>query len=196
MQEGPTTIGASGTAARRMARTSDYVLAAALLVSWLVPIVWKGLTQREFMLMPHPLRDLHNVACLFTNRVGAWYQHYIGVKHVGSPRWRNVPMDELSRHNPFGYRSRIDWYLEGDPRTPEERSRYEHLSEWVKNRYERMHPDLGKVAKVRIYRAHFPVGSDQLALPDGHWVKPPPETVHRDNVRVLHEQVFVSEPVP
>jgi hypothetical protein len=146
--------------------------------------------------MPLPVRDLHNVACLFTHRVSYWYQHYIGVRHVGSEEWHDVPMEELSRHNPFGFRSRIDWYLEGDPRTPLEKARYSHLAEWVKNRYQRLHPEQGKVAAVRIYRAHFYVGTEALARPQGHWVKPPPETVDPKHVRVVYDQTFVDEAVP
>jgi hypothetical protein len=99
-------------------------------------------------------------------------------------------MQEFSQHNPFGHRTRIDWYLEGDPRRPEEKPRYEHLSIWMKNRYEQRHPEQPKVAALRIYRAYFHVGTEAMARPEGKWVRPPPETVDPKDAGIVHTQTF------
>jgi hypothetical protein len=178
---------------RRMARPYDYVIAFLFVTVWLAGILYKGLTSRDIEFLPFPFRDLHTVACLFTNRVGAWYQHYVGVRHVGSPNWYPVPMSELSQMNPFGYRTRIDWYLEGDPRLASERPRYEHLMEWTKNRLERLHPEKPPIAQVRLYRVYFDTGSELLANPDGNWVKPPPESIDPGEARVVHTMTFVED---
>lgn len=126
--------------------------------------------------IPTTLMYFHNVSCLFTHSAERWSFYNIQVLVDGRDDWITLPDESFSPMTPFGHRSRLDRMIGQfsiNPKHLGDRQKTE-LSQWVKARYEELHPADGTVKAVRYTYISFPVG-EELAAERGPWVKRTPE---------------------
>jgi hypothetical protein len=167
-----------------LAGWKDYVLSAAFILLWLIPIAYVGLFNRP---MPFPGRtqatapryfpeyidNLHRVTCLFTRRVGEWSNYYFQVQLEGSPGWIEVPQEDYGQARLFGYRTRLFRMLRSWSPVDRRTRQTQALAEFIKTRHEQLYPELPDVEAVRFVLVLYTAGEDALAHPPGRWERPP-----------------------
>ena len=173
----------------RLAGRRDYALAAAVLLLWLLPMGWSGLTDRSLTFLPDSVRNLYRVACLFPDSLPEWRNYYVQVLERDSWQWRTVPRDLYSRMRPFGHRTRVDFFLNRWRAGRRGGLQARALSDYILARYAAVYPErAAQVAAVRVLAASYPTGEEPLSYPDGRWRRPPLEQVPRRQVGVLFTQ--------
>ena len=134
----------------------------------------------------HPrLSFQYTAAGLFTHRVGPWTQMQIQVQHEGVAPWKTISTAELSPMGAFGYRQRLDRILQethGRRVGDEVRQR---LAGWIAQKYEKQHPEQGKVTAVLFGQTVWASNSADLANPSGHWEPLPPAGSQPTRLQVL-----------
>jgi len=179
-----------------MAGRRNFILAAIYVTLWLFPVANAGFTCEAIRGLPRYLNDIWRVSCLFTDRVPSWGTYYFQVRLSGQETWIDVPTSDLSTMKPFGHRSRLDFMLsEATSRTNGDVIRFE-MAEFVKKRYELLHPSEPDVAAVRFLQARWAVGEPMLAQPKQHWIVPPLDQVEEWRRRVGYERIFETPGMP
>ncbi len=189
----------------RICSRRDGWMAYLFMVLWLAPVLIVALTNRGFpysMLtrigVPHSIskevlnfaNNMYRVSCLFPKRITRWGNYYYLVRREGEREWISVPEHELARLKPFGYRTRLKRMLDGIGDKDAARARYKAMAEFIKERYEARHPEGPPVVAVRLVRAVYLTGSDEMARPAGRWQRPPFHEVDSDRIELISTHNF------
>lgn len=165
----------------------DFLCCAFLIVVWVFPIIYTGLTLRKINLFPSCIRYFQSIGALFTHRVNIWPMPYIQILREGESTWLTLPEEEYFRLKTFGYRTRLFEALYYATNIPDyERKSYQtqaELARWVAERYRQLHPGDPKPVSVRFVAGlHF---ADPQNPPAGHWQPPPYESFPKDKTYIL-----------
>lgn len=193
------------TIPKRMCSTSEGWLAYFFMVFWLVPVMIVAVTNTGFPYttltrvgVPRPIakdvlnfaNNMYRISCLFPKRISQWGNYYYLVRREGEREWVSVPVEELSRLKPFGYRSRLKRMLDGIGDKKAAQVRYKAMSQFIKERYEALHPNESPVVAVRIVRVVYLSGSEEIAKPQGSWERPPFHEVRPEQIQLITTQKF------
>ncbi|MBZ0165160.1 MAG: hypothetical protein K8I00_00035 [Candidatus Omnitrophica bacterium] len=193
---------------QRLCSSRDGWFAYLFMVFWLVPILIVGLINKPFPYrmftgigVPYRIsrevlnfaNNMYRISCLFPKRVGSWGNYYYLVLLEGEKEWVSVPEEELSRLKPFGYRTRLKRMLDDARSDQTGKLRRQAMAEFIRDRYETLHPDTPRVAAVRFMRAVYLTGSDTIAKPAGHWQRPPFHTIPTEQLRLVSTHQFKDE---
>lgn len=188
-----------------LARPFDVFWAVLFLAFWLLPIFYVGFFKRSFPLQKlevlglpsHAAEQVHKfannnyrIACLFTDRVEGWGHYYFQARLVGQRQWINLDDSDYALLKPFGYRTRLHRMLSQTSITPAGDPRRQSIAEFVKQRFETLYPEEGKIEAVRVLRAGFKSGDPAIALPAGHWAKPPLFIIPSHHYKLMFEHQF------
>jgi hypothetical protein len=176
-----------------LAGRRNFVLSAIYVVFWLLPVAQQGFTCRLINGLPKYLNDLYRVSCLFTDRVPSWSNYYLQVRLRGEMEWRDVPMEDYSSMPPFGHRTRISHLITESPARSNGEIIRQELADFIKARYELLHPMDPQVAGVRYIRARYSVGEPIIARPAGYWKVWPLETVEEWRRQIVFTRSFEGD---
>lgn len=167
----------------------DYLLFWALVLLWIVPVAWVGATSQRMPLVGRFVNHLSRISCLFHRRVSDWNEYHIQVQ--GEPRlgWFDVPIEDYSSMQPFGYLTRLHRVLSRSSTCAHGMLQRQRLAEFIKRRHEALHPRTAKVTSIRFVVVKHAVG-DALARQSGHWVRQPLGTVSQQDRRLFSTHFF------
>lgn len=152
-------------------RWTERLLLVAFILGWLAPIAWVGLTREPVPFTGRWLNNNYRVSCLFPEAVAGWTSYYLQARLEDSLEWRPLRETDYTQMEPFGHRTRLDRMLGQSVDEPHGMLQRQRIAEFVKTRYERLHPSGPRVDAVRFVYVRFPVG-DSLLLAPGPWRKP------------------------
>ncbi len=177
---------------RQLSRTNA-VLAALFFCLWLFPVFYVGFFKksfpyygvvRRFGIQPDAafeaskyMNNLYRIACLFIYRENDWSNYYFQVQLKGGEHWIEVDESILSIMNSTGYDTRLPRILRFVAAPDSGLALQKSLAEFVQDRYGKVNPEAPEVVSVRAVRVRYDSGSEELAMPEGHWTKPPLETI-------------------
>lgn len=176
-----------------VANTPDYLLFLAFMVVWILPLLWAGTVFKPIPFAGKYLNDQIITACLFTNRVSHWTTYYIQVQSDVNPEWVSVAVRDYFPMQPFGYMSRMHVMVSRSVNARRGMLLRQRMAEFIKVRYEELDPRGAEPVSVRFVVIFTPVG-EELASQTGHWVKPPLDTISRNQWRVLSTHFFDGRP--
>ena len=164
----------------------DYLLSSAFVVLWVLPILWVGIThQKRVPLVGDFLNHNYGIACLFPDRSTGWNDYHFQVRLENRTKWFETPESDYTRMEPFGHRTRLHRMLGLSARQPHGMLQRQHMAEFIKTRYEYLHPESPKIAAMRFVYVHYKA-SDDAAKQKGRWVTPPLSAAKRFYVRSTH----------
>lgn len=141
-----------------LADRPDYLLCIFFLIVWLAPMTWVGLTHRSIPVAGKYLNNLYRVAGLFTKKVNNWSDYYCQIRLEGETDWRDLP-ESYSAMKTFGDRSRLFFVVSNSLRAPNGMDHRQRMAEYVRQRFERDHPQFPKVLSVRFLHVTYPCGA-------------------------------------
>lgn len=192
---------------KRICTGRDGWLAYLFMVLWLAPIVIVAVTNKGFPYkiltgigVPYSVsrevlnfaNNMYRVSCLFPDRLSRWGNYYYLVRRAGEREWISVPEEDLARLKPFGYRSRLKRMLDGIGNDDAAKARRQAMAEFIKQRYEARYPNEPRVVAVRLVRAVYLTGSDEIAKPEGRWQRPPFVEVEKDRLELISTHNFTE----
>ncbi len=165
----------------------DFLCCFVLIVGWVIPIIYTGLTHRKILLFPSAVRYFQTIGDLFTHRVQVWPMPYIQIRTEANPGWMTLPEEDFFRLKTFGYRTRLFEVLYYATNVPDyERKSHEtqaELAQWIAKRYTKLYPGNPKPVAVRFVAGlHF---ADPQNPPQGHWQPPSYEAFPKDKTYIL-----------
>lgn len=172
-----------------LATRRDYLLFVAFVVLWIVPLSWAGAWRSvRVPLVGKLLNNLYRVSCLFANAPRVWRVYYVQVRQVGSQQWVDAPITDFSRQQPYGHITRLHRFLVHS-RGQRGALLRQRMAEFVKQRYEELHPGSREIVSVRFVFVSLRVG-DELAHQTGAWRMPSLDSFSEDERRVRSTHFF------
>ncbi len=139
---------------------------------WLVPIAYVGITNRPIPAGGKYLNYLWRIAALFPSRSNAWDDYFYQVRLHGSEDWIEVSHEQLGTMRPFGAGNRIHRIMAQGGGDQNRAAVLRSVGDFVRRRFESLHPESEKVSEVRFLRVRYPVGSPRLTRTPGRWEIP------------------------
>jgi hypothetical protein len=100
------------------------------------------------------LQHQYRVACLFTHSQSRWTTYHVEVQHVGDGTWRELSMAGYFDMTVFGERSRLHRMLGQSYRKTKGEKRTDDIARWIRERYDRFHPDGPALGGLRFTAVH------------------------------------------
>jgi len=163
---------------------TNIALAIIFLLLWIAPIIFIGLTLKPILFLPPYFSYQSNISCLFESEALGWSNTYFQIQLKGQQQWLNVPEEDYTQLEPFGYRTRLGFILSINYNSDfkDLESRRDQLAVFIKRRYEEINPtDI--VGAVRFLRIEYPLG-DNIPFPNNHWLRPSLETIPSDQYKI------------
>jgi hypothetical protein len=158
------------------------LLILLFLGSWILPVIYAGLFDRQAPWLPNWLGRWSNVSRLFSYESEAWAVYGVRVRCEGEPP-HYVDEKEFFHFRPFGYRSRFQRAL--DISTQADR---ETLAEFLRRKIEESRPGC-RVRSIEFIEYPYSVGK---ASNSGRYH--PPAISEVSDLRVISVHEFQSEP--
>lgn len=133
----------------RLVSWYDGLASTALVVVWLLPVLWTGATHRDVPLASRWMQQQYRVACLFLESLEAWGSYFVQVQHEGSSAWVELNLRGIFDMTVFGFRSRLHAILDETYEQPKGELRMAAIAEFIRRRYDEIHPLGPKLAALR-----------------------------------------------
>lgn len=176
-----------------VAERPDYFLCGLFILVWLLPITWVGMTKKSVPLVGTYANDMYRVASLFTKRSQGPVDYYFQVQFEDGWDWENISKRDYSKIIMSGNRTRIDRMLQDSVYSPRGMKQRQQLAEYIKEQYERQHPDHSKIDSFRYLIVFFPVG-EMLVNRKGGWTEWPIEKIPEKQQTELSVHYFDGRP--
>ena len=176
----------------------DFLCCFLLILVWVIPVIYTGLTHRKILLFPSGVRYFQSIGDLFTKRVHVWPMPYIQILRQGDQTWMTLPEEEYFRLKTFGYRRRLFEVLYYATNIPDYERKSSHtqaeLARWIAKRYTKLYPGNPKPLAVRFVAGLYFVNPQNP--PTGHWQPPAYEAFPKDKTYVLSTHDLSLDHVP
>lgn len=150
-------------------RLRDRLCVVGFLGLWIVPVVWHSVSPARLRIEPWNFHRCHDISCLFTDRPASRNTYYVEVRYPGQPAWEPLELAGFFEMEPFGYRTRLQRYLERWNRK-KSRGRQE-LAAWLYSRHAELYPERRQPIELRFVWAWTVPSVDEP--PTGN-ARPPP----------------------
>ncbi len=161
----------------------------SFLLLWLLPAAYRSFANHYVPRMPVCLRYFQNISCLFTQAVNYWRLDYVQVRLQPASDWITLPQDSFFQMQPFGYRTRLNFFMDISLGRAGY-SRRAELAQWIRRRYKILHPDQPGLVAVRFVAGMYQVGRN---LPQGRWRDPPLEAYSPETHSILSTHYFQDQ---
>jgi hypothetical protein len=142
---GASSVGGS----RRLATWYDWLGSTALVVVWLLPVLWTGGTGRNAPFASAWMQQQYRVACLFLESLRTWHTYHVQVQYEGLDAWIELDMRGIFDMTVFGFRSRLHAILDETYQESKGSLRMDAIAEFIRTRYQERHPLEPKLAGLR-----------------------------------------------
>jgi len=169
----------------------DRISFSLFVLLWLIPLLYRGLTERALPGMPRLLKYLHNASCLFTESVKHWRVDYVQVQLSENGEWLTIPEEAYFQMQPFGHdRTRLHRFMDLSLSKAGFARRAE-LAAWLRQRYTSHHPSHPIPVAVRFVVGQYLIRREP---PAGRWHKPPLEAFRPKETVILSTHRFDAKP--
>lgn len=162
--EAKTGTGGGAASVRRLSSGYDKIASIALIVLWLLPLLWVGGLKKNVPLATTWMQHQYRAACLFTESLTRWNTYHVEVQRKGSDRWEELDLRGYFDMTVFGYRSRLHRILGQTYKKSKGKERMAAIAEFIRTRWNEYHPtgpELDAMRFVRITRYVKELGKEQ-----------------------------------
>lgn len=162
-------------------RLRDRLCVAGFIALWFVPVIGHSVAPARVRGEPWNYHRCHDISCLFTDRPTSRNYSYVEVRYPGQPAWETLELGGYFDMQPFGYRTRLDRYME---RWTKKKSRgRKELAAWLFRRHAALHPEGPQPLELRFVWAWTVPSVDEP--PTGNARPPPLADFPPDRIKIM-----------